>query len=230
MCFHGHIETITFLAVFGDDAIKDFAGSHSIPFYDLGEIYKGLSTGHQVYDLVISFLFGRILKEPLISDVKYGCINFHPAPLPDYKGRGGCSFAILDKLDEWGCTAHYIDKGIDTGNIIEVRRFPIEWNKETGISLKKKTVKALKELYKAVLVRLFSGEAISSVKQDNRDGRYISKKEMIDSMEIIPGDDIDAKIQAFWFPPHEGAYIRIGGEKYMLINDFILNSIPLLTD
>ena len=44
---------------------------------------------------------------------------------------------------------------------------------------------------------------------------------MLEAMEVKPGDDVDAKIRAFWFPPHEGAYINIDGKKYMLINEMI---------
>src|SRR3989344_6783565 len=36
-------------------------------------------------DLVISYLYSKRIKNPLIKLGKAGCINFHPAPLPDYK-------------------------------------------------------------------------------------------------------------------------------------------------
>ena len=45
-------------------------------------------------------------------------------------------------------------------------------------------------------------------------------------MKINPEtDDVDAKIQAFWFPPHEGAYVEIGEKRYTLVNEVVLNSI-----
>lgn len=215
---------MSIIAVSGDDIVRKKADYLHIPFYEIEEIYEMLANERIEFDVTFSFLFGKILKKPLIEFTKYGCINFHPAPLPDYKGRAGCSFAIIDKLNEWGCTAHYIDEGIDTGSIIAVKRFPIEWKKETGMSLKEKTVNVLKDLYKEVYVKVFRDKTISSSDQSHT-GKYISRKTMLDAMEIKPGDDVDAKIQAFWFPPHEGAYIIIEDKKYMLINDFILRQM-----
>ena len=217
-------DNMSIMAVSGDDIVRKKADDLHIPFYEIEKIYEMLKNGRIEFDVTFSFLFGKILKKPLIESTKYGCINFHPAPLPDYKGRAGSSFAIIDKLNEWGCSAHYIDAGIDTGSIITVKRFPIEWKKETGISLKEKTVKVLKDLYKEVFVDVFRYKTISSFNQSHA-GKYISKKIMLDAMEIKPGDDVDAKIQAFWFPPHEGAYITIENKKYMLINDFILRQV-----
>lgn len=40
-------------------------------------------------------------------------------------------------------------------------------------------------------------------------------------------DEINKKIQAFWYPPYEGAYIELDGERYTLVNQTILNSINL---
>ena len=43
--------------------------------------------------------------------------------------------------------------------------------------------------------------------------------------EIKEGDDISRKIRAFWFPPYDGAYIKINNKKYTLIDDFILKEL-----
>lgn len=217
---------ISVVAVSGDEIVKERAVSLHISFYEIEELYEIVDSRKFSFDLTVSFLYGKILPYSFIQAVRYGCINFHPAPLPDYKGRAGCSFAILDKLNEWGCTAHYIDAGIDTGNIISVKRFPIEWKTETGVSLKRKTVDVLKELYREVLNDVLEEDgAINSTCQQSGSGRYVSKKDMLEAMEIKPGDDVDAKIQAFWFPPHEGAYITVNHKRYMLINDFVMREI-----
>jgi len=41
----------------------------------------------------------------------------------------------------------------------------------------------------------------------------------------LENDDIDLKIRAFWFPPYNGAYIEVKGNKYTLINNFILRQL-----
>ena len=84
-------------------------------------------------DVVISFLFWRLIREPLISLGRVGCLNFHPAPLPDFRGLGGYNVAMLDGLREWGVSCHFVDEGFDTGDIVEVERFPIDDRRRDGV-------------------------------------------------------------------------------------------------
>ena len=49
-------------------------------------------------DLIVSYLYWRKIRKPLIEGPRYGCINFHPAILPDWRGCGGYNIAILNKL------------------------------------------------------------------------------------------------------------------------------------
>ena len=77
-------------------------------------------------DVVISFLFWKLIREPLISLGRVGCLNFHPAPLPDFRGVGGYNVAILEGLSSWGVSCHFVDERFDTGDVVEVERFPID--------------------------------------------------------------------------------------------------------
>jgi len=211
------------VGVVGDETLRKCAKENAYSFYSLEEINSKIKQNPEWEKLVISFLYWRILKHPVIDTPRYGCINFHPAPLPDYRGRAGCSFAILDKLSEWGCTAHYVNEGIDTGDIIEVARFPFNWRQETGISLKRKTLAVQCSLYKKVIARVLREGHVSCTPQAADEGRYISTRDMMAAMKISDGDDIDAKIQAFWFPPYDGAYVELtDGRRYTLVNRVVL--------
>ncbi len=81
-------------------------------------------------DIVVSYLYWRKIRKPLIESPKYGCINFHPAILLDWRGTAGYNVAILNKLPEWGATAHYVDESIDTGAIIRVYKFNFDQSKQ----------------------------------------------------------------------------------------------------
>ena len=66
---------------------------------------------------------------------------------------------------------------------------------------------------------------IKREKQNRNQGCYYKKNDVLKLMKIdVENDDLDAKIQAFWFPPYEGAYIEINGKHYTLVNDVILQS------
>ena len=74
-------------------------------------------------DAVVSYLFWNLIREPLLSLGSIGCLNFHPAPLPDYRGVGGYNVAILEGLPAWGVSCHFVDERFDTGDLVEVERF-----------------------------------------------------------------------------------------------------------
>lgn len=85
----------------------------------------GISLSDYILDLCnkyhIDFLFcvGRgILKGKLIEEYKNRIINIHPSLLPSFKGLNAIDQALETNVRVLGMTAHFIDKGIDTGDTI----------------------------------------------------------------------------------------------------------------
>lgn len=76
-------------------------------------------------DLAAVFCFRShiILRADLLSKVKI-CLNFHPGP-PERPGTGCVNFALFEGDARYGTTCHYVDEGIDSGPIVDVRYFPI---------------------------------------------------------------------------------------------------------
>jgi phosphoribosylglycinamide formyltransferase-1 len=60
----------------------------------------------------------KILKNPLIEKYNRRIINFHPSLLPSFKGLNAVDQALKAKVSFLGNTAHFIDEGVDTGEII----------------------------------------------------------------------------------------------------------------
>lgn len=195
-----------------------------IPVISMEEA-EALSEREQI-DLVVSYLYWRKIRKPLIENPTYGCINFHPAILPDWRGTAGYNVAILNKLSTWGATAHYVSPEIDAGNIIRIFDFKFDYRLETVKTLEKKTQEIQMELYKSVILDVMEKGILPSTEQKPEDGVYISRDQMEAMKKIDPEkDDIDLKIRAFWFPPYDGAYVTINGKNYTLINREILASL-----
>lgn len=77
-------------------------------------------------DVVFVVGFSQIIPQALLDVPPLGVIGFHSALLP---GRRGCSpliWAVVDGLTETGVTMFYMDAGIDTGDVIDTRSFPID--------------------------------------------------------------------------------------------------------
>lgn len=171
-------------------------------------------------DLVISFLYWKLIREPLISLGRIGCLNFHPAPLPDFRGVGGYNVAILEELSEWGVSAHFVDAGFDTGDLVEVERFPFDNETATAFSLDLLSQEHLFALFERTLTRVLEGEELPRRAQG--DGRYVTRAEVEELRRVRKGDDLDRKLRAFWYPPHPGAIVDVDGRELTLVDNSLL--------
>lgn len=77
-------------------------------------------------DLLCLAFVTQIVPQNLISLAPLGGINYHPSLLPRHRGGSAINWAILQGDRETGVTIHYIDAGIDTGDIILQERVPID--------------------------------------------------------------------------------------------------------
>jgi methionyl-tRNA formyltransferase len=196
------------------------AGRHGLALTSEAELYGDPPPG---VDLVISFLFWNLLREPLISLGRVGCLNFHPAPLPDYRGVGGYNMAILDGLSEWGVSCHFVDEQFDTGDVVEVERFEVDPEAETAFSLDLKSQQHLLGLFERVLQRLLDGDELE--RRPQGDGRYVSRAEFEELRVVRPGDDLPRKLRAFWYPPWPGAVVELDGRRLTLVNEALLTGV-----
>lgn len=121
-------------------------------------------------DVVVVVAFGQILPEAILNIPKYGCINVHASLLPQYRGAAPIQWAVIDGLSKTGVTTMYMEKGLDTGDIIcqsEVVLAP----DETGGSLFDKLAKDGAQLLVKTLVMLENGIATRR-KQDDSKSSY----------------------------------------------------------
>lgn len=192
--------------------------------FDFDTALKHLEDGLLNFDLGLSMLYWRKLRGAYLLTPKLGIINFHPAPLPEFKGTAGYNLAILEECNSWATTAHYVDESIDTGSIIEVSHFPISPETETAKSLEcLSQIKLENQFVRVVECALTEKKPLPSY--SNVGGRYFSRADMEAMKEVKLGDDVAKKIRAFWFPPYDGAYMIVGGVKCTLVNNFILNQL-----
>jgi phosphoribosylglycinamide formyltransferase-1 len=95
----------------------------------------------------------RMIKAPMLEAFPRCIINIHPSLLPAFPGLQAWAQALAAGVPETGCTVHYVDAGMDTGDIIDQRRVPVLPG-DTEESLHARIQVAEHELYPAVLRRL----------------------------------------------------------------------------
>ncbi|MEN8774017.1 MAG: phosphoribosylglycinamide formyltransferase [Akkermansiaceae bacterium] len=76
-------------------------------------------------DLVCLAGFMRLVKEPLLSSFPNRILNIHPSLLPKYPGKLAWEQALADGAERTGCTVHFVDAGMDTGEVILRAEVPI---------------------------------------------------------------------------------------------------------
>lgn len=108
--------------------VKQLAQRHGLPVYQPRTLRDGSSDGlvrSLEPDLIVVVAYGCILPPQLLHVAKYGCINLHVSLLPKYRGSAPIQWAVLNGDAETGVTIMQLDEGLDTGDILMVRRVAI---------------------------------------------------------------------------------------------------------
>ena len=149
--------------------VKEVALSHSLPVFQpvsfkddaVVEELRALAP-----DVIAVVAYGKILPQRVLDIPRLGCINIHASILPELRGAGPVQWAILNGLKETGVTGMYMDAGMDTGDIIEIRRTPID-PEENAQSLLDRLADLGGDLLVDLMQRLARGEALPRTPQDH---------------------------------------------------------------
>ena len=76
-------------------------------------------------DMVCLAGFMRLVKEPLLRAFPNRILNIHPALLPNFPGVEAWTQALQAGAKQTGCTVHYVDAGMDSGEIIMQAFVPV---------------------------------------------------------------------------------------------------------
>lgn len=131
-------------------------------------------------DVLISINYLFLIEQNLIKIPEIIAFNVHGSLLPKYRGRTPHVWSIINNEKKTGITAHIIDTGCDTGNIIEQIEIPIE-NNDTGASLLKKYEKLYFSLILRVLKKVKDNTLIT-FPQDNSKATYFGKRNSEDGL------------------------------------------------
>jgi len=101
-------------------------------------------------DLVVLAGFMRVLKEPMLNAFPQRIVNIHPSLLPKFPGIEAWKQALEAGEKVTGCSVHYVDAGIDSGEIIAQRTVPV-LSGDTAESLHARIQAAERVLYPEVI-------------------------------------------------------------------------------
>lgn len=166
-------------------------------------------------DLIITCAYGKIIPESILNISRFHCVNVHTSLLPKWRGGAPIHHAILSNDKQTGVTLMYMDKGLDTGNIIYQESIDID-DDDTYQTLYDK----LSNLAYGMLInhidKLFTNK-LPSTKQNDKLATYAPtispSDEKINWNKSM--DEIDAKVRGLYDVPI--AYTMYGNERIKIL-------------
>lgn len=161
--------------------VKTEALAHKIPVYQperLRDEENVKLMAQLAPDAIVVAAYGQILPESILEIPRYGCINIHASLLPKYRGAAPIEWSIIDGEEKTGVTTMYMEKGLDTGDMIEKTEILIE-SDDTGETLHDKLAEAGARLILSTLDMVSAGTAPRTKQNDGeRSYAVMLKKEM----------------------------------------------------
>ena len=116
----------------GFSAVKEYALSIGLPVLQPEKVRKNDLFVEEITalnaDVFVVVAYGQILPLRILKIPLLGCVNIHGSLLPKYRGAAPIQRAILNGDEITGVTIQYMDKGMDTGDMILKKPLVIEKN------------------------------------------------------------------------------------------------------
>lgn len=132
----------------------------------------------RVPESVFCFGWSYLLNEDVLSVPRIGVVGYHPAALPENRGRHPIIWALVLGLAETGSTFFLMDAGADTGDILHQRKVPIH-RSDDARSLYDRLADVAADQLADLGPRLASGD-VQPVSQDKEEGNYWRKRSKSD--------------------------------------------------
>jgi len=187
------------------------------------EILKMIKSYKPDYMFVIGW--SQILNKEVLKLPSKGTIGYHPAPLPKNRGRAVIPWTILQDEKETGSTLFWMDEGVDSGDILLQRNFPVDSN-ETAKTLYEKHLKVLREMLSEALPLLINDRA-PRIPQDHTKATYCAKRTPVDGYINwdLPAKNIWTLIRATT-EPYPGAFTFYKGKKLIIWDADYIGEAP----
>lgn len=169
-------------------------------------------------DLIITCAYGQIIPEELINLPRLGCINVHASLLPKYRGGAPIHWAKINGEKKTGVTIMYMDKNMDTGDIISSKEISI-LDEDTAESLFDKLSVLGANLLIETLPSIIN-KTNNRIKQNNEIATYaynINREDERINFDDF-GKNIINKIRGLYSWPL--ANMEIDGVEYKILNAY----------
>ena len=172
-------------------------------------------------DYIICIHFPYIVPEEVLAVPRLGVLNLHPAFLPYNRGWHTPSWAILDQTPI-GATLHFMDSGVDTGDIVHQAESPVSPG-DTAHTLYAKLLELEMKVFAEAWPQLESSQ-YERKRQDPARGSFHLCEDLledsvqqIDLDELVRARDLIRRLRALTTNRHvEAAYFEEDGTRFRI--------------
>ncbi len=161
-------------------------------------------------DVIVVAAYGKILPEYVLNYPKHGCVNIHASYLPEYRGAAPIARAIMDGKKELGITIMYMEKGLDTGDMLARKMLTFENENKGEAEEALATLGA--QMMLEELQNFENGTPSPRVKQDDALSTYAAKIEKEDCKIDFAKTAEEIRNQIRALAPAPYAFSRINGK------------------
>jgi methionyl-tRNA formyltransferase len=166
--------------------------------------------------LLLSVYYSQIFRRSLLDAIDGPAVNIHPSLLPAHRGVAPLIWAIADGDERTGVTAHLIDEGIDTGDVLLQRVLPIHHD-DTGYTLHLKAASLVAAVAADLLRGMRNGSGLPAPRPQVGRATYRGlRTPRINHLQWTDGAERVRNIVRALAPPLPGAYAYVGDTKVIL--------------
>lgn len=157
-------------------------------------------------DALVVASYGQILSQRMLDSAKRGGINLHGSILPRYRGAAPIQRAIQELESETGVTLMQMDKGMDTGDIIEIERTPIGPDETYG-ELQDRLAIIAAQMAVDWMPRIVAGD-YTRIPQNSEESSMAPKIEKSECALDVHGEAIREYAKFRAFSPAPGSFLQ----------------------
>ncbi|KDC74986.1 formyl transferase domain protein [Bordetella bronchiseptica MBORD635] len=173
--------------------------------------------------------YSMILRPDVLSLVDYDALNIHAALLPRNRGPNPVQWALIHDEAETGVTLHYLDDGLDTGDIVAQERIGIS-DADTWVTLSKRLQEVTRRLIARHMPTLLDGKlprALQAGLAATKNSRLTAESPRLDPYGMSDRELFN------WVrgqvAPLGGAYVERGTGERLHVREYVaLGDIPAL--
>ncbi len=194
--------------------VKVYAETHGIPVLQPPKVKKKEVVEELRKlepDVTIVIAFGQILSQEVLDIPKYYSINLHASVLPKYRGAAPLNWVLVNGEKETGVTSMRMDAGMDTGDILLIRKVGIGENDNAQTlhdTLSRVGAEVIKET-----VNLLEAGKLTPIPQNDVEATYAPKLKKQDGLIQWNRSAMEIRNLVRGFEPWPGAFTFLNSKR-----------------